>query len=153
MYQQKPQIAGKAAHRTIDTEGYSTRKEVLQGVDIYCEQYRLCGKIDIFDAKKGVLTERKRHIKTIYDGYVFQVYAHYYGLTEMGYQVNKIVLYDMTANKTYPVLLPDENPDMKKKFEDLIESVNSYRMDDPGFEPNPEKCRQCIYANLCDYGP
>ena len=78
LYQGEKQIKGEYAHSSIDNKYYSTRKDVLQGVDIYSEELNLRGKIDIFDIKTGVLTERKNTIKTIYDGYVFQLYAQYY---------------------------------------------------------------------------
>jgi len=29
-------------------------------MDIYSSEYNLCGKIDLFDTEKGLLTERKR---------------------------------------------------------------------------------------------
>ncbi len=151
LYQQKPQIAGKAAHASIDEKTYSTRKTILQGIDIYCEQYRLCGKIDLFDIKSGKLTERKREIKVIYDGYVFQLYAQYFALTEMGYHVKSIALYDITHNKSFPVALPDVDTEMKQKFETLIEQLNTFDLNQTGFVPNEAKCRNCIYNNLCDY--
>ena len=103
---------------------YSTRNSILQGVEIFCEQYGLCGKIDLFDIESGKLSERKREIKTIYDGYVFQVYAQYYSLREMGYTVNKIVIYDISHNKNYPIPQPHENPEMQQKFEKLIRDIN-----------------------------
>ena len=151
LYQQRPQIAGKAAHTSIDEKSYSTRKNILQGVEIYCEQYRICGKIDLFDIDAGKLSERKREIKTIYDGYVFQVYAQYHALCEMGYAVNSIVLQDIIHNKNYPVALPHENSEMQQKFEKLIEQINSFDMNATGFTPVEAKCRNCIYSNLCDY--
>jgi len=151
LYQQKPQIAGKAAHTAIDEQKYSTRNSILQGIEIFCEQYGLCGKIDLFDVESGKLSERKRAIKTIYDGYVFQVYAQYYSLREMGYTVNKIVLYDISHNKNYPIPLPHENPEMQQKFEKLIQDINAFDMDTSGFIPIEAKCRKCIYSNLCDY--
>lgn len=151
VYQQKPQIAGRAAHTSIDEKSYSTRKNILQGIEIYCERYKICGKVDLFDIESGKLTERKREIKTIYDGYVFQVYAQYYALCEMGYAVKSIVLYDITHNKTYPIALPHENPEMQRKFENLIEQINSFDMNAPNFTPVDAKCRNCIYSNLCDY--
>lgn len=150
-YQQKPQIAGRAAHTSIDEKSYSTRKNILQGVEIYCEQYRICGKIDLFDIDSGKLTERKRQIKTIYDGYVFQVYAQYYALCEMGYTVNSIILHDIIHNKNYPVALPSQDPEMQQKFEKLIKQINEFDMNAPDFTPNEAKCRKCIYSNLCDY--
>ena len=151
VYEQKPQVAGTAAHSTIDTQTYSTRKNVLQGVDIYCEQYNICGKIDIFDADTGKLTERKREIKTIYDGYVYQVYAQYHALVEMGYTVSAIAIHCIIHNKNYPIPLPKDNPEMQQKFEQLIAQINTFDMNAPGFTPILAKCQNCIYNNLCDY--
>ena len=118
--------------------------------EIYVERYKLHGKIDVFDAKTGILTERKRNIKTIYDGYIFQVYAHYFGLQELGHVVKKIRLYDLKANRNYPIKLPEENPEMFLKFEQLVEAINQFRLDGSCFEANPHKCQNCIYAQLCD---
>ena len=56
---------------------------------MYCEKYRLLGKIDIYDGKKKILRERKRQIKQVYDGYIFQLYGQYFSLIEMGYEVDK----------------------------------------------------------------
>ncbi|MFA5194905.1 MAG: type V CRISPR-associated protein Cas4, partial [Bacteroidales bacterium] len=75
LYKQKPQIAGEAAHKPIGDKSYSTRKNILQDMEVFSEKYNICGKVDVFDDAAGKLTERKREIKTIYDGYVFQVYA------------------------------------------------------------------------------
>lgn len=95
LYKQTPQYKGNAAHETIDRQSYSTSEFILQGREVYCSQFNICGKIDVFDVKKGRLTERKREIKTIYDGYIFQVYAQCFGLREMGYEVNEIVIHDL----------------------------------------------------------
>ncbi|MEQ9310053.1 MAG: type V CRISPR-associated protein Cas4 [Balneolaceae bacterium] len=151
LYQEKPQIAGKEAHTAIDKGTYSTRKTVLQGMDIYSDTYNLCGKIDVFDTSTGVLTERKREIKTIYDGYVFQVYAHYHALTEMGYKVTSIVLHDLTHNKNHPIPLPSDDPVMQGKFETLVDQLNSFDLNAKDFTPIEAKCQNCIYSNLCDY--
>lgn len=151
VYQQKPQVAGTAAHATIDEKTYSSRKNVMQGMEIYCERYNICGKIDLFDMESGKLSERKREIKTIYDGYVFQVYAQYHALSEMGYTVNSIILYDISHNKSHSVPLPHEAPEMQQKFEALIAQINSFDMNAPSFIPVQAKCSNCIYNNLCDY--
>lgn len=152
LYQQKPQVAGKAAHTSIEGKTYSTRKNILQGAEIYCEQYKICGKVDLFDIDSGKLIERKRQIKTIYDGYIFQVYAQYHALSEMYYEVKSIALYDITRNKVYPIPLPHENPEMQQRFENLIEQINTFDMIAFDFTPVEAKCRNCIYSNLCDYG-
>jgi len=153
LYEQKPQIAGKVAHRTLDEKTYSTRKEILQGIEVYSEKYQLSGKIDLFDTLKGYLIERKRMITTIYDGYILQVYAHYFCLSEMGYMVSKIIIHDLTSNKNYDIPLPDNNIEMFRKFEQTVRALRDYHMDDPNFIPNFNKCAKCIYANLCDQNP
>ena len=77
----------------------------MQSLDVYCEKYRLLGKIDIYDGKKKILRERKRQIKQVYDGYIFQLYGQYFSLIEMGYEVDKMELYSMIDNKKYPIEL------------------------------------------------
>jgi CRISPR-associated protein Cas4 len=153
LYKQKSQISGEAAHGSISSKTYSTRKNLLQNIEVYSEKYNICGKIDIFDCNAGRLTERKREIKTIYDGYVFQVYAQCHALREMGYVVNEIIIHDMVHNRNYPVQLPEQNPDMQEKFEKLIYDMNHFDIKNMGSEPNRLKCERCIYSQLCDVSP
>ena len=148
-YQEKFQIEGKQSHKSIEDKKYSTRKTVLQGISVYCERYKLHGKIDVFDEAEGLLTERKKLIKTVYGGYIFQLYAQYHCLMEMGYKVRKLRLYSMDTNKSYPVPLPRDNKPMQEAFERLIKEINLYDLSS-SFQGNPQKCAQCIYANLCD---
>lgn len=149
LYKDSPQINGTAAHESIDSATYSTHKDVLQGVDVFSTQLNLCGKIDTFDIAKGVLTERKKHIQHLYDGYVFQLYAQYYCLYEVGYDVNKLRFWSKDDNKVFPVPLPDENLELKEKFFHVIHQV---RIFDPAtFVPtNASKCSHCIYNPFCD---
>ena len=78
------------------------------------------------------------------------MYAQYFGLTELGYEVEKIVIHDRTHNKNYPILLPEENSVMLAKFEKLIEDIHSFDLNDPNFKANIEKCKKCVYSHLCD---
>ena len=149
-YKQKPQIEGTAAHTTVDTKKYSTRKTVLQALEVYTEQYNIVGKIDVFDTVTGRLTERKNHIVQIYDGYIFQVFAQYFGLVEMGYEVKEIIIHDLSANKNYPIQLPLVSNPMLYKFTTLVNAISSYDLEDKSFVPNIEKCKKCIYSPLCD---
>lgn len=149
-FQDHYQLNGTAAHQKSDKGEYSDRKDILQAIPVYCEKYNIYGKIDIFDIKTGKLTERKKKIKAIYDGYIFQVYAQYFALTEMGYKVNKIIIYSMDDNKPYPIPLPHEFPMMLDRFEKLIVSVNSFRIND-FIQENKYKCLQCIYEPLCSF--
>lgn len=142
------QINGTHSHKSSDTATYSTSSSMLQGISVYCTKYNLCGKIDVYDSKNGILTERKKNIKVIYDGYVFQLYAQYFSLTEMGYNVKKIRLYSMDNNKIYNIDLPENNTCMFKKFTALINDINRFSFDD-FVQSNVEKCCNCIYEPLC----
>jgi CRISPR-associated protein Cas4 len=97
-----------------------------------------------------LLTERKKKIKMLYNGYVFQLYAQYFCLTEMGYPVQKIKLYSMDDNKSYFVPLPQDAPDKLRDFEVLIQQMRDFELNAP-FVANVNKCRQCVYRALCDY--
>lgn len=144
------QINGTAAHRAVDNKIYSSKASILQSAFIYSEKYNLYGKIDIFDSESGILTERKKKISTVYDGYVFQLYAQYFALTEMQYSVNTLRLYSMDDNKIYPIELPSENGLMLRKFEQTVIDINSFDMD-CFHQTNLLKCTRCIYEPLCSF--
>ncbi len=151
LYQEKRQIMGTKSHEAIDTNKYSSKKNVLQAIDIYCEEFGLIGKIDIFDIETGVLTERKNRITKIYDGYIFQLYAQYYALIEMGYSVKKLRFYSFSNNKNYDVKLPKENIEMDLRFRKVINDMRKFDVD--SYLPdNILKCKNCIYYQLCDRG-
>ncbi|MDO4549722.1 MAG: type V CRISPR-associated protein Cas4 [Planctomycetia bacterium] len=149
LYQTTCQLEGSAAHAAIDDGRYSTRKNVLQGVSVYCEKYNLIGKIDIFHINTGVLVERKKKIIKIYDGYVFQIYAQCFALREMDYSVRRLRLYSMDDNRNHEIPLPEEDAEMLAKFESTLQNIR--RFDLSGFQPtNSEKCKKCIYRPFCD---
>ena len=151
VYHTDIQVKGRMAHLSIDNKKYSTRKDILQGFPVFSSEYSLHGRIDTFDRRTGVLTERKRQIKKIYDGFVFQIYAQYYCLEEMGYQVNKLFIYSMNDNKKYFIPLPENNPEKEREFKNLLKKMHSFQLED-SFSPNKNKCKSCIYQNLCDCG-
>ena len=121
----------------------------MSGQSVYCEKYGLLGKIDVFDEKHGVLTERKKKISVIYDGYVFQMYAQCFALREMGYTVNSLNLYSLDDNKRYPLKLPENDKDMLVKFEAAITGLRTFDLSNYK-QTNESKCRACIYEPLCD---
>ncbi|MCH2227519.1 MAG: type V CRISPR-associated protein Cas4 [Candidatus Caenarcaniphilales bacterium] len=151
LYQENDQIEGILAHEIIDEQRYSISKKILQGVDVYCSRYGIHGKIDTFDISKGLLTERKKKIVTLYDGYIFQVYAQYFALQEMGHKVSSLKLYSMDDNKNYYIKRPEDDPRRHFEFEQLIENMKNFCIDGENFYTNPNKCERCIYKNLCDY--
>ena len=144
-YKARPQIAGKLAHRIIDEGHYSSQNNFLQGTEVFSEQYGIIGKIDIYDKDKKELTERKRTIKKIYDGHLFQLYAQKLCLEEMGYNVGKMKLYSMTDNKTYSVTLKGKKI---KEFNKILEKMKSFNLTTIKFM-NTKKCDNCIYHELC----
>lgn len=150
-YQSPKQLNGTASHKSIDCATYPASMGILLGIDVYCEEYGLIGKIDMFDSIKGILTERKRQVKVLYDGYHFQVYAQCLALREMGYEVKKIRIHSMVDNKNYEIPLPEENSEMFQKFQQTIQQMREFRLDE--FEQSClEKCKNCIYEPACDRG-
>lgn len=148
-YQSAAQLNGTKAHEAIDEKKYSTKKNVLMSLDVYSERYLLCGKIDLYDGDKKQLIERKKHVRQIYDGYVFQLYAQYYAMKEMGYAIQTLVIRSMDDNKNYKIVLPEEDPEMQKKFEQLIMEMRTFNLE-TFYQTNIEKCKNCIYEDACD---
>lgn len=150
MYQNHYQINGKKAHRSIDNHTYSDLKNVLQGIDVYSSKYNLTGKIDIYYDDKKLLVERKKKVIKIYDGYVFQIYGEFFGLTEMGYDVEELKIYSMDDNINYPIPLPSEDSIMLKKFENLMSKIQDFNLSN-FTQSNVAKCEKCIYSDLCTF--
>ncbi|NLH92474.1 MAG: type V CRISPR-associated protein Cas4 [Atopobium sp.] len=149
-YQSTKQTQGTAVHESIDSKHNSTGKKTLYAIDIYSEKYGLEGKIDSYLVDCCELTERKKKIVTIYDGYVFQLFAEYYCMTEMGYPVKQLSLYSYDDNKKYTCRLPDDQPEMKKKFIDTLNEMRAFQMD-LFKQANTAKCRRCIYEPACSF--
>jgi CRISPR-associated exonuclease Cas4 len=145
-YKDLPQTRGKLNHETIESGNFSNRKNVLQGVSVYSEKYGLVGKIDTFDISSGTLTERKTRIKQVYPGYRYQLYAEMFGLLEMGYTVNKLQLYSMEDNKTYPLNLP--SPAELIEFETLISKIRAFNPLDLLRQKADHKSDISIYGEL-----
>ena len=140
IYHKEWQTKGKIAHEAVDNQTYSSRKDVLQALPIYSDELGICGKLDTFDKGTGELVERKYKIKKIYDGYKLQIYAQCFCLLEMGYEVKSLAFYSMSDNKKYKVELPTG---------DDFEDMKNFKVS-PDFSQNPEKCKSCIYNNLCE---
>ena len=144
------QINGSAAHESVDSNRYSSSSNVLQGLTVFSSKYNIIGKIDVFDIGLGLLTERKRTIKRTYDGYMFQLYGQYFGLTEFGYHVERMRLHSLTDNRNYPVALPENNREMLEKFEKTVNDISSFSLSSFR-QTNIEKCKMCVYRFLCPY--
>ena len=148
-FQSDKQLNGTKAHETVDNSNYSTSASILTALDVYSEKYSIIGKIDLYDAKKKMLVERKKHVTEIYDGYIFQLYAQYDSMKEMGYEINKLEIQSMDNNKRYKIKLPEEDVEMQKRFEKTIQSMRTFNMN-KFMQDNSEKCKNCIYNDACD---
>ena len=146
-YQQTPQKIGLATHKNIDDGFYSSRKEVLTGVMVYCERFGLLGRIDVYDKSSQLLTERKWSVSAVWEGFRLQLYAQYYALQEMGLPVMSMRIHSQKDNRNYEVPIPDLKDRMR--LEEVISQMRSFRLEKP-FVPNLRKCQGCIYRELCD---
>jgi CRISPR-associated protein Cas4 len=147
LYHAIPQTQGKASHSQIDEKKYSSRKDDIVGISVYCNELGVAGKIDIYKQKERLLIERKYKLDKIYLGQIYQLWAQYFCLVEMGYNVNRLAFYAISTNITFPIELPtDEN---KKELINFIESFKNFNPE-TDIETNINKCRHCIYCSLCD---
>lgn len=150
LYKAAPQINGTSAHRRVD-EGTTFSGKVISGIAVYSSKYDIEGKIDRYFVDKHYLVEYKNRIETIYDGYVFQLYAQYFGMLEAGYEVKKLFLHSLQNNKRYEIPLPENNQEMLIKFEKTLSDMREFSLDSFSQE-NRTKCENCIYANICKWG-
>ncbi|MGM0609081.1 MAG: type V CRISPR-associated protein Cas4, partial [Candidatus Muiribacteriota bacterium] len=128
-YKSKSQIAGKIVHKNIDNISYSSQKNVIQGMEVFSDDYQIIGKIDIYNKYTKELIERKRKIEKIYDGYIFQLYAQKICLEEMGYKVEKMTLYSIVNNKSFNISMLkdqiekfDQNSSFYLNFDQIFQS-------------------------------
>lgn len=145
-YHSTKQSIGKSAHSYIDNSSVKNSKQ-LKGIYVFSEELQVYGKIDIYLIDEKELVERKYFIQKIYQGYYYQLWAQYLCMIEMGYDVQKIAFYSIKTNQKINVLLPT-NSDielLKKHIQDILNFHPSQTI-----KINPEKCKNCIYAAMCD---
>jgi len=145
-YHKTWQKKGCAVHASI-SEKNTTRKNIIQELAVYSEKYNIFGKIDTYDINKKELTERKYSVTRIYDGFRYQLYAQYYCMLEMGYQIDNMKIYSKKSNKNYPIAIPTLAE--QQEFETVLQQIRNYSLLEP-FSQNPKKCINCIYNPLCD---
>jgi CRISPR-associated protein Cas4 len=145
LFHEEPQRKGKLKHKAIEENTYSTCKKFIIGKEVYSQKYGLMGKIDIYDKETKTLIERKTKIKKIYDGYKFQLYAQYFCMKEMGYDVQKLILRSLLDNKNYEISLPNE--DDIQQFEEIIKCIRNFNSEDLLYHSCP-RCSNSIYSVL-----
>lgn len=145
LFHDKYQRKGKIIHQSIDYNKYSTSKRFIIGKEIYSEKYKLMGKIDIYDLKTKTLIERKTKIKKIYLGYIYQLYAQFFCLKEMGFEIKKIILKSLEDNKNFNIPLPEK--DDMLNFENLIKEILNFDYSKI-LNHSCNKCSNSIYSVL-----
>lgn len=100
VYHAEPQQIGRAEHRTID-EPKTQKKNVIKGIYIISYELGIYGKIDTFYHDEKRLVESKYRITTIYKGYYYQIWAQYFALTEMGFNVQELTFYSISDKKLF----------------------------------------------------
>lgn len=142
------QTNGLDAHKSVDDRSYPVAN-TIKSLEVYSEKYNLIGKIDIYNKDTKTLIERKKKVKQIYDGYVFQLYAQYFAMVEMGYEVRNLMIHSLDDNKNYHIDLPCENKKLFDLFEKTVKQFSDFDITD-FVQTNKSKCINCIYAPYCD---
>ncbi len=156
IYQETAQKEGTKYHEAIDNKTYSTRKEILQWIPVFSDQYQISWNIDIFNTKTWELTERKTEIfldkdwsEKIYKWQKYQLWWQMFCLEEMWYTVSQMYIYSIKTNKKYRIYKPSTKQLID--FEEMLEKYRKFNPINPNWQQNTQKCIKCIYRELCDY--
>lgn len=144
-YHQTPQIAGTINHESIEAGTYTTSRRFVMGLDVSSERYNLVGKIDIYDRERKALIERKTRLKTIYPGFRYQLYAQYFCMKEMGYEVTALYVHSLEDNKRYRVAVPKKKE--REEFENVLQQIQKFGPSDMQ-NHSCERCSKSIYGAL-----
>lgn len=147
VYHAKPQTRGKNAHEKVDIKNVSKNNDMIEALPIISHELEIYGKIDVYNVKAKSLIERKYALKNIYRGQYYQLWAQYFCMIEMGYDVDIVSFYEISTRKTITIEKPT-NED-KEELKNFIRSYRNYDLR-TSITINPNKCSHCIYCSLCD---
>lgn len=147
IYSAVPQLRGKNAHMAVDNKSSSSSPDVIESLSVVSSEFGIFGKIDIYKKAAKMLVERKYMLSQIFRGQIYQLWGQYFCMKEMGYEIDCLAFYEISTHKSYPVDLPGEAGRVE-----FVNFLTAYRTYNPlnSFIPNENKCRHCIYSNLCD---
>lgn len=148
IFHAEPQTIGRVSHDSIDHKTYSNRANDIMSLPVYSESFGLMGKIDIYKKKEHLLIERKYQLKQIFQGQIYQLWAQMFCMQEMGYTVDKLAFYEMSTNRMIPVNIPSDSD--IQRFSIFIQQFRLFDPASTSFHINTNKCRHCIYCNLCE---
>ena len=156
IYQEQAQKEGTKVHEAVDNWTYSTRKNILQGMSVYWEYYKIAWKIDIFNTNTWELIERKTQIfldkewkPKIYLWQKYQLWGQMFCLEEMWYNIQSLWIYSVKDNKKYRIYKPSTKQLLA--FEKVLNKYRKFDLFQKNWQQNTQKCQKCIYRELCDY--
>ena len=147
VYHAKPQTVGEIAHLTVDEKRTSNRRDELQSLSVISHRYGLIGKIDIYRKAEKKLIERKYQLKRLYQGQIYQLWAQYLCMVEMGYDVGHLAFYEISRNRMISVQIPSDEQIIQ--FQRFVQMYRNYNPSE-SINANINKCTHCIYCALCD---
>ena len=149
VYHATPQVRGRNAHAAVDTKSTTPSSDRLESISVYSHELGVYGKIDVYNKVKHSLVERKYQLKQIYQGQIYQLWAQYFCMVEMGFIISKLAFYEISTRKTTYLNLPGDLEKME-----LLSFIKQYNDFNPRTfnKANANKCAHCIYLNLCDKG-
>lgn len=148
IYKATPQTRGSIAHQGVDRKMSSHRSDYIMALPVISEKLGLYGKIDVYRKDRELLVERKYQLRQIFRGQIYQLWAQFFCLTEMGYSVRQLAFYEISTNKLIPVAVPQKEDE--EEFATFLQKFRSFDPTSTPFRINPNKCAHCIYCNLCD---
>lgn len=147
IYHATPQTQGKTAHKGVDKKTSSNKKNEILSLPVFSDELQIMGKIDVFKKDEKILIERKYQLKQIFKGQIYQLWAQFFCMKEMGYEIEEIAFYEISTNKMHKIPLPGEKE--KNELKEFIEKFKNFNPENQ-IVTNPNKCAHCIYCNLCD---
>lgn len=147
VYHATPQVRGRNAHATIDSKTTTPSNDRLESLSVFSQELGVYGKIDVYNRVKTSLVERKYQLKHIYQGQIYQLWAQFFCMIEMGYSISKLAFYEISTRKTTYIEIPGIHE--KKQLLSFVQQYNDFNPRD--FKnTNINKCAHCVYLNLCD---
>lgn len=146
LYHATPQTQGKIAHINTDDKRSSNANEIT-ALPVCSVELGIVGIIDLYKKKEQLLVERKYQLKNIFKGHYYQLWGQYFCMIEMGFPISNIAFYEISTNKMISIALPSDSE--KNELFTFIQRFKVYNPEEP-FVPNLNKCKHCIYCNLCD---
>ncbi len=147
LYHATPQTKGVVAHEQLDDRIEQELPDDLYGLAVYSDRLGVMGKIDHYNVSAKRLIEYKNNLKQIFRGQLYQLWAQYFCMIEMGFEINAIGFYELSSGRFIPVDLPDSVE--WNELNQFIARFKNYNPED-SLKVNVNKCIHCIYCNLCD---